>query len=437
MSLIIKFSRLPAVVLMGSVGVGCVHAPLKQGLPAQQAMTQAYAQLYKTANYQFSGQMKVEQVDIRPTAGPKKDTAAMPKLPSAAPADKTPDKADNPLDDVFALGKEGKGEALVQEMIKVYSERYRFNYSGVVDLRHKQLELTPEFRYEARNMAGFVRVPLLFDVADAKLYADLSALSPWLVNAGSEGKYTRFDMKKYQDKVDVNKVFELLRDTALASYQLGEQVDFKEAALTREDRALGAARKIQFETPLSQYLAKLTTYVAINKDSFQQAAFTKLTDGASTDIEKVEAAAAKPPAQPMDAVAVKALIKNQPEMYDSILKTVEDKLDARSAFRQQALLDAQGRVIRSDWQAQVVTKGMDKYDVSLILSNQVNFSNYGTAVMSYQPKPGNWVDLKASSEGTLFGGLLGKGIFGSALDEYNQKVKEKKALEKNSQNTDK
>lgn len=437
MSPIIKFSRLPAVVLIGSVGAGCVHAPLKQGLPAQQAMTQAYAQLYKSANYQFSGQMKVEQVDIRPAATPTKDKADTPKPSSAGSSNsnKVPDKAESPLNDVFALGKEGKGEALVQEMIKVYSERYRFNYSGVVDLRHKQLELTPEFRYEARNMAGFVRVPLLFDVADAKLYADLSALSPWLVNAGSEGKYTRFDMKKYQDKVDVNKVFELLRDTALASYQLGEQVDFKEAALSREDRALGATRKIQFETPLNQYLAKLTTFVAINKDSFQQAAFTQVTDDASTG--KAEAAATKPPAEPMDAVAVKALIKNQPEMYESILKTVEEKLDARSAFRQQALLDAKGRVIRSGWQAQVMTRGMDKYDVSLILSNQVNFSNYGSAVLSYQPKPGNWVDLKASSEGTLFGGLLGKGIFGSALDEYNQKVKEKKALEKNSPDADK
>lgn len=476
MSSSLSFPKLPCVILVAGTMVGCVNAPLKQGLPAQQAMTQAYAQLYNTANYQFSGQMKLDQMDIRQMASAKKqaikddtttDQAAVQArkevyiAATVASASIAADKAGKPLskkqrdslqrqaeqdvDKTFATQSDAqpkdtpdsssgspfvadKFDSMIYDMMKVYSERYRFNYSGVVDLRHKKLELIPELRYEARNMAGYARVPMLFDLTDATVYADLSALSPWFVNAGSEGKYTRFDLKKYQDKVDVNRAFALLRDTALASYQLGEQGSFSDVAVTPEERALGAKRKIQFETPLSQYFARLTTYVAINKESFQAVLPGKSKDS-SAAADAVPANAGSP-AEQMDAAAVKSLIKNQPEMYHDILAKVEENVDPGSMFRQEALLDAKGRVIQSRWQAYLVTKDTDKYAVKLKLSNQVNFTNYGSAVVSYQPKEGNWVDLKASTEGSLFGGLLDKNIFGTALDEYNRKVKEKQAQEK-------
>ncbi len=463
--MLIQLSKLSCAIFAATFVAGCANTPLKQNLPPQQAMTQAYAQLYKTASYQFAGQMKVDQIDVSPVArADKKDAAHLASAPGMqetiatdieasrqayidaylSAAKSKADSAGKPLnakqlkevrqkaevEAVKALSlkpaqklteknnlekslpnedsgtpRDNKVDAMMQDLIKVYSERYRFNYSGVVDLRHKKLEITPEFRYESRNMGGYIRVPMLADLSDAKLYADLSALSPWLVNTQSEGKYTRIDWKAQQDKVDVNKAFELIRDSALASYQLGELSNFKDSPLSKEERALGAARKIQFESPLSQYIAKLATYLAVNKQSFQQLLLKEPSQAsAKEDIKQVP--------EPMDAAAVKALLKNQPEMYADILKKVEEKMDASSRFTQEALLDTQGRVIQSNWHAYIVSKDADKYNVKLKLSNQINFSKYGSAAVSYQPKEGNWVDLKSSMNNSLFGGFFNKGLLG-------------------------
>jgi hypothetical protein len=414
-------------VLSSVLLVGCVSTPLKQNLPAQQAMTQAYAQLYKVPNYQFSGQMKVDQIELKPRQQPAASSGTTSTLEtkqqalSTDSATQLPAEEKQRADDTLkssTVTRDKKFDDIMQRMIQVYGERYRFNYYGVVDLRHQQIEITPEFRYEARNMAGYVRVPMMADLANAKLYADLSALSPWLVNPESEGKYTRFDWAKYQDKIHVNQFFEMLRDTALASYQLGEAGYFKDVALTAQDTQTGAVRKIQFQTPLSHYMAKLTTFVAMNKQGFQQAIIKdnveqKTQAGTAAAKDKLDAAVPEKPAQGrMDAATVQAMIQHDPTAYNTILTKLEEKLDPASSLTQQALLDKHGRVIQSDWLMDIVSKDAEKYKVKLKLSNQLKFSNYGNASVAYQPKAGNWIDVKSSMDNTLFGTLFNKGLSG-------------------------
>lgn len=423
-------------VLSSALLVGCLSSPATQHLPPQQAMTQAYAQLYKVPNYEFSGQLKFDSIDVTPlsqsshkTTGQHLDDQLSPEsaaqLSDAEAGDELVDAKSKQTSLAQKLGGDKKFDGLIQRMIKTYGERYRFNYRGVIDLRHQHLELIPEFRYEARNMGGYVSVPMLLDLSNAKLYADLAALSPWLVSPDSEGKYTRVDLKDYQDKIDHKKLFEMLRDTTLASYQLGQAGYFKEVALSSEERQLGASRKVQFDTPLSQYVANLVTFAAMNKAYVQQEVFKQSglkqpdQDNAAAAIDVVTDAA---PAVRMDVASVKAAIQQDPSAYQAVLKKVEESINPASTFVQQAVLDSKGRVIQSNWHIELMTKDAKKYQVKLKLGNQLKFFNYGRASVAYQPKEGNWIDLKSSMDNSLFGTLFSQGFLGLSEAAMNKKL---------------
>lgn len=412
-----------SVVLTLMLLSGCVSAPLKKNLPPQQAVIQAYAQLYKVSSYQFSGQLKLDQIEVTPLSQSGQSMAGQLKaqdITEAQPEKTARDKT--PLDQE-GMTRDHKFDDMMQQIIKAYGERYRFNYQGVVDLKNKQLEFTPEFRYEARNMAGFVRAPMLADFADAKLYVDLAALSPWVVSLDSEGKYTRFDLKSYQDKVNINQLFELIRDTALANYQLAEVSAFKEAALTQQNRVAGATRKISYSMPLSHYMANLATYAMMNKSRFEQVMPKSKAAESKTEVPSEQTSLAAP----VDAASVKAKIKQDPTAYQDILNKIEEKVNPSSTWSQDTWLDAKGRVVQSTWHVDLLGKETGRYRVKVSVNNQIAFSNYGSASIGYRPKPDNWIDLKSSMNGT-FMDVIGK-KFAKGLKAGVSKDEEKPSLE--------
>ncbi len=407
-----------AVVVTGGVLLGgCTSMPLKgsQQQP-QQAFATAYEQLYRTPNYAFSGQIRLDEIDITAVAPTLEEKPSdVPKQPahkaragkdvenqSADDSAENDFAEDNSAIDNFAVGSPSY-DSMIQDLIKATSQRYRFNYSGVVDLQHKQLEIVPEFKYEARNMAGYVRVPVLVDGNDLSIYADFSAFSPWLLSIANEGKYSRFQIKASQrEHIDVMITLEMLRDIGLSVHQLGDVNQFSEQELTAPDRAQGASRKIQFSTPFNPFAAKLALFMASNKERFQQ----QFVQGPSFDKAKLPAL--------VDAGTLKNQIQQDPAAYQQVLAKIGEVSEADSQLIQTVLLDKRGRLLQSSWQVSFASKAGKKSKVKFKLNSQTTYSKFGAAQVSYQPKPGNWLDMKESMNNTLFGALFSKGLLGLA-----------------------
>ena len=322
-------------------------------------------------------------------------------------------KHDSPVDD-STQGQEEESatsrlsrlnkDKLIEDLIYTYAKRYRINYQGTLDLRHGQIALSPEMRYEASNMAGYVRVPLVLDVRQAHLYADLSALSPWLVQVQNDGKYSRFDLSPYKDKADFKQLFEVLKQTTQASYQLPKAQQFKDISLTAAEKKQGAVRKVEFSQPVAHRIADVATFLSLNQNSLKQIIKTKTADPEQANNQPP--ASQQQPLQLISADAASQLMTQNPETYQHILQMVEEKIDPASTLKQIILLDNKGRVIESGALYDLVFKPSSKGQFSMQLSHQLNFTNYGRAEVAFKPNASNWVDAKANMQDTLLGGLV-------------------------------
>lgn len=407
-------------LLLGGGLAGCTTlAPTTSQLAPQKAVTAAYEQLYRTPNFAFNAQVRLNELQFVPV--PAAQQAALSEKAGGGnkkpvgPSRRAADKATDP--EAEAPEQARDMEPMFKELMKVIGQRYRFNYSGVVDLQHKQLEIIPEFRYESPNMAGYVRVPTLLDGNDFSAYMDLSAMSPWLVNSASEGKYSRIHLDaKPGEAVDIVVLLEMLRDISLSIQQLGDAVQFSDQIPNAAEQQLGAARKIQFNTALGPYAVRLAGFMDANKARFKQ----QVVQGPGFDKNKLPAL--------VDAVEVKAQVQQNPDYYDAMLQRVYTMVTPASQLTQTVLLDKNGRLLQSTWLVAMESRDGKKENVKLKFSNQVSYSKFGSAKASYQPAAGNWIDIKQSMDSALFGSMLGKDLFG--LDEYKRKSREKLEADK-------
>ena len=297
-----------------------------------------------------------------------------------------------------------KADKLIDNLLYTYAKRYQVNYKGVVDLRHGQMSLSPEIRYEARNMAGYVQVPLVLDLRHAHLYADLSALSPWLVQVQNDGKYSRFDLSAYKDKVDFKQLLEVIKQTTWASYQLPKAQQFQEASLTAQERKQGAVRKVELSQPLAHRMADVATFLSLNRNSLKHIVKNKaaVTDHEGDDVVDKN----QPPVQLVTAEAARQLMAQNPETYQHILQMVEEKIDPTSHLKQGILLDSKGRLLESSTVYDLVFKPSRQGQLNMQLSHRISFSDYGQADVGFKPNASNWVDAKANMQDTLLGGLM-------------------------------
>lgn len=291
-----------------------------------------------------------------------------------------------------------KKDKLIEDLMYTYAKRYRMNYQGTMDLRHGRIAFSPEIRYEASNMAGYVRVPLVLDLRQAHLYADLSALSPWLVQVQHDGKYSRFDLSSYKDKVDFKQLFEVLKQTTQATYQLPKAQQFTEMALTAQERKQGAVRKVAFSQPVAHRIADVATFLSLNQNSLKQMVKSKATKADQPDTQQ--------PVQLISVDAARQLMAQNPETYQHILQMVEEKIDPASTLKQVILLDGKGRVIESGALYNLVFKPSSSGQLNMQLSHQINFANYGQAEVAFKPNANNWIDAKTNMQDTLFGSLI-------------------------------
>lgn len=394
------------VICSSALFTGCLSRPSKIEQSPQHAVISAYQQLYSTPNYQFEGQFKINQLafnrDPKVLQAVNKDADATDDLATEEPEIESSEQHNSKS----KLGRLGgmKTDKLIDDLLYTYAKRYQVNYKGTVDLRHGQIALSPEMRYEARNMAGYVQVPLVLDLRHAHLYADLSALSPWLVQVQNDGKYSRFDLSAYKDKVDAKQLLEVLKQTTQASYQLPKSQQFQEMNLSAQERQQGAVRKVEFGQPLAHRMADVATFLSLNQNSLKHI----LKDKAAITDQTGDAAPSKkqPPVELISAEAARQLMAQNPDTYQHILQMVEEKIDPESRLKQVILLDNKGRVLDSSAVYDLVFKPSSKGQLSMQLSHHIRFANYGRAEVAFKPNASNWIDAKANMQDTLFGGLM-------------------------------
>ncbi|MDR9778744.1 hypothetical protein RJJ65_40065, partial [Rhizobium hidalgonense] len=90
-----------------------------------------------------------------------------------------------------------------------------------------------------------------------------------LVQVQNDGKYSRFDLSAYKDKVDAKQLLEVLKQTTQASYQLPKSQQFQEMNLSAQERQQGAVRKVEFGQPLAHRMADVATFLSLNQNSLK------------------------------------------------------------------------------------------------------------------------------------------------------------------------
>ena len=132
--------------------------------------------------------------------------------------------------------------------LNFFGKKFIFNGTGIIDTVNDQYQIIPEYGYEAKNINGHIRFPIVLDRKAKLLYTDLSALDGLVTNIDNAGKYSRFDLSKLPIAPDADKkLVDIMRKY---SYQMLGKIPaerINELPLTAEDRKLNAVRKLQFD----------------------------------------------------------------------------------------------------------------------------------------------------------------------------------------------
>lgn len=400
--------------------------------PPQQAMSSAYDRLFTTANYRFQGSARVSDINIvRPDQTARAanaqqadkermitealsqavdQAASEQRLLTDAEQDQAIQHAMQQLEKLQSERPDAPSMNSIIAMLQGYLKGYRIDYQGVVDLRQRKIELQPKLVYQAHNTDMSIRFPLLFDLEQQQLYADLGALAFLVTNPAHNGKYTQFDLSqtaaKFNKTLDSQKIYQLARQSVQAKYQLAQPSDFQELSLNAVEQQAGAVRKITFRLPLSHYLARQMLFFSLNKDYLGRVL---------RDSNAVPQSAS--PAELLTATQIQQQMQATPELYQNMLNLVQSVVQPQSVWQETMLLDQQNRLISSDYQITLNAKVSDT-QVLLGLSNRLVLSDYGNARISYQPNANNTVSWQQTNQGS---------IVGQAFSEYQKRAAAKTA----------
>ena len=400
---------------------GCSSLPTHHSSqPPQQAMSRAYDRLFTTANYRFQGSARVSDINIvRPDQTARAASAQQAdkerlitealsqavdqaiseqRLLTDAEQDQAIQRAMQQLEKLQSERPDAPSMNSIIAMLQGYLKGYRIDYQGVVDLRQRKIELQPKLVYQAHNTDMSISFPLLFDLEQQQLYADLGALAFLVTNPAHNGKYTRFDLSQTAAKsdktIDSQKIYQLARQSIQAKYQLAQPSDFQELSLSAVEQQAGAVRKIKLSLPLAEYLARQMLFFSLNKDYLGHVLRDR--NAAPNNAS---------PAELLTAAQLQQQIQATPELYQNMLNLVQSVVQPQSVWQETMLLDRQNRLISSDYQITLNAKVSDT-QVLLGLNNRLVLSDYGNARINYQPNANNSVSWQETRQDSIFGQIF-------------------------------
>ncbi len=385
---------------------GCVTTTSNvQSIPANDAVTNGLAQLYKQPNYKVNSTLQLTQLNFSNLL--KGSNPISESLEQTTPDQKTANNAKNLEVEKFA----GWFETIFK--------RNEFSFDGVVDLQHQRLEITPQITYKAMNTGGFIRVPMMLDLANSQGYADLSAFSPLLVNLNSEGKYSQFSIQPLTDRIDFKKLFTWSHDVAIDSSRKYDPRMFRDLPLEPADTALGGVRKIELSLTYQDLSTVNKTVFDAHRADFLAAIKSKPKQINSTSPQtkdKKEAA--------MDSfvegVAAMGTVYGQPN-------STPMPFNINGKFRKVYLLDRVGRLIQNRVEGVVDVDTKSSRTVTIGFNSITSYSQYGSARINFIPTAQNTVSLSESTKGTVIDIVKG------AAEKYKQRVENAAAESEKSQ----
>lgn len=177
----------------------------------------------------------------------------------------------------------------VQHFVKYVSSPV----AGAIDLPRGRLELIPELRYETRQSAAFVRMPMLLDVSQKSIVVDPAAFSDFLdhferkkverINGQSEGKepikprlingkLVRFTLPKALNHFPFKEMFMTLPDAIEKGYMALDKNAFQRLELDDLARQLGAKHRIHLRTNVKQSEQMTRAMLTAWRDALQNQA---------------------------------------------------------------------------------------------------------------------------------------------------------------------
>jgi hypothetical protein len=363
-----KFLLLGTSLVIATGMFGCVTTSHLTTLPANDAVTQGLAELYKQPNYHVHTSVQITDIKI-----PDSLSKTIPTSSTSTASDK-----------LLAVKQ-------FTEWFVTFTKRNEFSMDGVVDLQHQQFEVTPALTYKAVNAGGFIRVPMMFDLAQSQGYVDLSAFSPFVVNTKSDGKYSQFSIEPITKRIDFKNLFIWSQNVALDSSRKFDPRMFRDLPLNAADIALGGVRKVELT-------ATYEDAMSINRTVF--------------DAHRAEFLASIKP---------KAINRESTSAKDSSDKAVDGFIDMLSAmgmayglpdskpfpfnfngtFHKVYLLDQAGRLLQSNTNAVIEMDDKSTQKFKIGFNTLTSYSDYGSAKIHFVPSASNTVLLSESTKGTM------------------------------------
>lgn len=152
--------------------------------------------------------------------------------------------------ELFDFGLQGDANKDISPIFNRLFKRMSFDMTGVVDTPNKQYQVTPTFQYKAKNLQAALSFPMVYDGKQQHFLIDVSAFDALLGNGDNDGKYSRFDVSKFNVNDKGEKMLSIIQKYTRSNYSEMNNSAFIDLPLNNDDKHMNVVRKIQITAKL-------------------------------------------------------------------------------------------------------------------------------------------------------------------------------------------
>jgi hypothetical protein len=349
------FTCLTAIALTACASVSPI-----QTMAAKDAVKLGYDQYFNTPNYAFSATSRINELQID---FPHHSSKAAPS-------------SQNSFNSIFSR----------------LAKRMSFDMTGVIDRTRQQYQLIPITEYKAKNLQVKLAFPMVYDGQQKAFFVDVSAFDGLLGKAENEGKYSRFDLSRFDTQNKGDELIKIIQKSTLSKLDNVQDSNFVELPLTSDDKRMNVVRKIQVTVNLKDASAQSSSLL---KDIVELIRPKKAEQSTEETTE------------------METEIKEMTDQTNELLDPKSEQVNVLS-------FDQAGHIIQSDSTVHVTLKKPVGDSAKNLASGAVNISgltrfnmlDIGKAQLVEPPNADNTVDgldnVKGSFAGKALASFLGR-----------------------------
>jgi hypothetical protein len=349
------FTCLTAIALTACASVSPI-----QTMAAKDAVKLGYDQYFNTPNYAFSATSRINELQID---FPHHSSKAAPS-------------SQNSFNSIFSR----------------LAKRMSFDMTGVIDRTRQQYQLIPITEYKAKNLQVKLAFPMVYDGQQKAFFVDVSAFDGLLGKAENEGKYSRFDLSRFDTQNKGDELIKIIQKSTLSKLDNVQDSNFVELPLTSDDKRMNVVRKIQVTVNLKDASAQSSSLL---KDIVELIRPKKAEQSTEETTE------------------METEIKEMTDQTNELLDPKSEQVNVLS-------FDQAGHIIQSDSTVHVTLKKPVGDSAKNLASGAVNISGFtrfsmldiGKAQLVEAPNADNTVDgldnVKGSFAGKALASFLGR-----------------------------